>query len=78
MNIRIWIHYIPQIKHKQKIDFDRNSCILSQNIKYILLGIVQIKISYSKYYFYLSVNAATPGNIFPSRNSSDAPPPVET
>src|SRR2546427_10018803 len=25
-----------------------------------------------------SSNAATPGNSFPSRNSSDAPPPVET
>src|SRR5437016_4921535 len=26
---------------------------------------------------YLSVNAATPGNSIPARNSSDAPPPVE-
>src|SRR5688572_11704598 len=27
---------------------------------------------------YLSNNAATPGNSLPSKNSSDAPPPVET
>ena len=27
---------------------------------------------------YLSVSAATPGSVLPSRNSSDAPPPVET
>src|SRR5207247_7406798 len=27
---------------------------------------------------HLSSSAATPGNSFPSRNSSDAPPPVET
>jgi hypothetical protein len=27
---------------------------------------------------YLSVSATTPGSGFPSRNSSDAPPPVDT
>src|SRR3954447_8196206 len=27
---------------------------------------------------YLSVNAATPGSSIPERNSSDAPPPVDT
>lgn len=27
---------------------------------------------------YLSVNAATPGRMSPARNSSEAPPPVET
>ncbi len=27
---------------------------------------------------YAFVSAATPGRILPSRNSSDAPPPVET
>src|SRR5204863_3043928 len=28
-------------------------------------------------HYFLSVNAATPGNSLPSSNSSDAPPPVE-
>src|SRR6185437_10159106 len=28
-------------------------------------------------FFYLSVSASTPGSFFPSRNSSEAPPPVE-
>src|SRR5258708_40012147 len=29
------------------------------------------------YFLFLSVRASTPGNFFPSRNSREAPPPVE-
>ena len=44
-----------------------------------------LKLTYNKYLFkflylntsYLSSNATIPGNSFPSKNSSEAPPPVE-
>src|ERR1700752_4278884 len=29
------------------------------------------------FFYFLAVSASTPGSFFPSRNSSDAPPPVE-